>query len=87
MLAFTLTGYWSLSPPGTSTPTSASASASPTPRGTTRTRTERKDADYWVPVLHVPVGLAVELGKRLQLAIEGRFIDGIAIGGALQVRF
>ena len=44
-------------------------------------------ADIWIPVVHVPVGLALELGKRLQLAVEGRFIDGIAVGGALQVRF
>jgi len=87
MLAFTLTGYWSLFPSWYVHPYVGIGIGVAHATGYYQDQGERKDADYWVPVLHVPVGLAVELGKRFQLAIEGRFIDGIAIGGALQVRF
>ena len=87
MLAFTLTGYWSLFPSWYLHPYVGIGIGVAHATGYYVDEDERKDADYWVPVLHIPVGLAVELGERLQLAIEGRFIDGIAIGGALQVRF
>jgi hypothetical protein len=44
-------------------------------------------ADLWIPVVHVPVGLAAELGERVQVAVEGRFLDGIALNASLQLRF
>ena len=87
MLAFTVTGYWSLFPTWYVHPYAGIGIGIAHATGYYQDQEERKDADYWVPVLHVPVGLAFELGKRFQLAVEGRFIDGIAIGGALQVRF
>ena len=87
MLAFTLTGYWSLFPSWYVHPYVGLGIGVAHATGYYVDPEERKDADYWVPVLHVPIGLAVELGKTFQLAVEGRFIDGIAIGGALQVRF
>ena len=87
MLAFTLTGYWSLFPSWYVHPYVGLGIGVAHATGYYKDEEERNDVDYWVPVLHVPVGLAVELGKSLQLAIEARFIDGIAIGGALQVRF
>lgn len=87
MLAVTLTGYWSLFPSWYVHPYVGIGIGVGHATGFYQDEEERKDADYWIPVLHIPVGLAVELGKRFQLAVEGRFIDGIAIGGALQVRF
>ena len=87
MLAFTLTGYWSLFPSWYVHPYVGLGIGVAHATGYYQDEKERNDVDYWVPVLHVPVGLAVELGKSLQLAIEARFIDGIAIGGALQLRF
>ena len=87
MLAFTLTGYWSLFPTWYVHPYVGIGIGVAHVTGYYLDQDEIVEADIWVPVLHIPVGLAIELGKRLQLAIEGRFIDGIAIGGALQVRF
>jgi opacity protein-like surface antigen len=87
MLAITLTGYWSLFPSWYVHPYVGIGIGAAHATGFYEDEEERKDADYWIPVLHIPVGLAFELGKRLQLSAEGRFIDGIAIGGALQVRF
>ena len=87
MLAFTITGYWSMLPSWYVHPYVGLGIGVAHAKGYYVSETERVDADVWAPVLHVPVGLAVELGKTFQLAVEGRFIDGIAIGGALQVRF
>ena len=89
MLAFTLTGYWSLFPSWYVHPYFGLGIGVAHAKGSYHDESEGEqgDADYWIPVVHIPIGLAVELGKYLQLAIEGRFIDGIAIGGALQVRF
>lgn len=39
------------------------------------------------PAVHIPAGIAVELGERFWLSAEARFINGIAAGGTLQVRF
>lgn len=44
-------------------------------------------ADLWIPVVHIPVGLALEIGERAQFAVEGRFLDGVALGASLQFRF
>ncbi len=87
MLAFTLTAYWSMFPSWYVHPYVGLGIGVAHVKGYYINETERVDADVWVPVLHVPVGLAVELGKTFQLALEGRFLDGIAIGGAFQVRF
>jgi len=87
MLAITLTQYWTLFPSWYVHPYLGLGIGVAHAKGFYKDETEQVDADIWIPVLHIPVGLAIELGKRLQLAVEGRFIDGIAIGGALQVRF
>ena len=41
----------------------------------------------WLPAVHIPIGLAFELGENAQLSAEARFIDGFAAGGALLLRF
>jgi len=87
MLAITLTGYWSIFPSWYVHPYVGLGIGVAHAKGFYKDETERVDVDVWAPVVHIPIGLAVELGKRFQLAVEGRFIDGIAIGGALQVRF
>jgi hypothetical protein len=87
MLAITITGYWSMFPSWYVHPYVGLGIGVAHAKGFYINETERVDADVWAPVLHIPIGLAVELGKTFQLALEGRFIDGIAIGGALQVRF
>ena len=87
MLAVTLTGYWSLFPSWYVHPYVGLGIGFAHATGYYQDEEERNDADYWIPVVHVPIGLAVELGKRLQLSVEGRFLNGIAIGGALQARF
>jgi opacity protein-like surface antigen len=92
MLAFTLTGYWSLFPTWYLHPYIGIGIGAAHLKGSYEavyedTSGKKIAADIWIPVLHIPVGLAVELGKQLQLTVEGRFLDGIAIGGALQVRF
>jgi opacity protein-like surface antigen len=87
MFAITLTGYWSLFPSWYVHPYAGIGIGVAHVKGHFQDEEERTDADIWIPVLHVPIGLAVEFGKRFQLAVEGRFLDGIAVGGALQVRF
>ncbi len=87
ILAITLTGYWSLFPSWYVHPYAGIGIGAAHVKGHYRDKDELVEADIWIPALHIPIGLAIELGERLQLAIEGRFIDGIAIGGALQVRF
>ena len=87
MLVITLTKYWSLFPSWYVHPYFGLGIGVAHAKGHYQDETELVVADYWIPAVHIPIGLAVELGKRFQLAIEGRFIDGIAIGGALQVRF
>ena len=87
MLAITLTGYWSLFPSWYVHPYIGIGIGVAHVKGFYKNEIDRFDADIWIPALHVPVGLAIELGKHVQLTAEGRFINGIAIGGALQVRF
>lgn len=87
VLAITLTGYWSLFPTWYVHPYAGIGIGAAHVKGHYQDADEIVEADIWVPVVHIPIGLAVELGERLQLAVEGRFLDGIAIGGALQVRF
>jgi len=87
VMAITLTGYWSLFPSWYVHPYFGLGIGVANVKGFYKDETERVDADMWIPAVHIPIGLAVELGKRFQLAVEGRFIDGIAIGGAFQVRF
>jgi len=87
MLAITVTGYWSLFPSWYVHPYIGIGIGVAHVKGFFEDGKERVDADIWIPAVHIPVGLAIELGKRLQFTAEGRFINGIAIGGALQVRF
>lgn len=85
-LGFTLTGYWSLFPSWYVHPYVGLGVGLAYVKGQ-YTDQEVIEVNEWLPVVHIPVGLAVELGKRLQLSVEGRFFDGIAYGGALQFRF
>ena len=55
--------------------------------GSYRKNDDVVNVDAWFPAVHIPVGLALELGDRFLLAAEARFIDGITAGGALAVRF
>ncbi len=87
MLAITLTSYWSLFPSWYVHPYIGIGIGVAHVKGFYKNDIDRFDADIWIPALHIPVGLAVEFGKRFQLTAEGRFINGIALGGALQVRF
>jgi len=90
MLAVTVTGYWSLFPSWYVHPYIGIGIGVAHATGQYQDNQDRNQwvsADYWVPAVHVPVGLAIELGKGFQLSIEGRFIDGISLGGAIQARF
>ena len=90
MLAVTVTGYWSMFPTWYVHPYIGIGVGVAHATGQYQDNQDRNQwvsADYWVPAVHVPVGLAIELGKGLQLTIEGRFIDGTSLGGAIQARF
>lgn len=87
MFAITVTGYWSLLPDWYVHPYIGVGIGVAHVKGYFVDETERVDADIWIPAVHIPVGLAIELNERLQLMAEGRFINGIGVGGALQVRF
>ena len=87
MLALTVTGYWNLFPTWYVHPYVGVGIGIAHVEGSYQDDEEFHTIDYWVPAIHLPAGLAVELGERFQLAAEVRFIDGITAGGALQVRF
>lgn len=87
LLAATLTGYLSLFPSWYLHPYLGVGIGAGYAEGSYREGTELVKVWYVVPVLHVPVGLAVELDERLQLALETRFLDGLSFGGSLQLRF
>jgi opacity protein-like surface antigen len=87
MLAFTVTGYWSLFPSWYVHPYVGFGLGAGYFKGTVRQEEDLTEVAMLLPVLHVPVGLAAEFGKSAQLALEARFLDGISLGGSLQVRF
>ncbi len=41
----------------------------------------------FIPVIHIPVGLAFDLGETFRFSLEGRVIDGWSWGGLFQIRF
>lgn len=87
MIAVTVTGYWSLFPSWYVHPYFGLGIGAGFLEGTWQNSTDRTEVTTVIPVIHIPVGLAFELGKRLQLSLEGRFIDGFTAGGSLQLRF
>lgn len=87
LLTLTVTGYASLLPSWYVHPYVGIGIGAGYAEGSYRDGSELVKVTYLVPVLHVPVGLAVEVNKRLQLAVEARFLDGVTLGGSLQLRF
>jgi opacity protein-like surface antigen len=86
MTAITLTGYWSLFPSWPLHPYVGLGLGGAYFGGEYTKDGERIDVSTWLPVVHVPVGLALELG-RLQLSAEARFLGGFTGGAALLLRF
>lgn len=87
MLAFTATWYASLMPSWYVHPYVGFGLGLAKVQGDYQEENEMVTVDAWLPVLHVPLGLALELNERLQVSLEARFLDGIAAGAALQARF
>jgi len=87
MLAFTVTGYWNIIPAGVIHPYLGLGLGIGYFEGTIREEDDLVEVNTLLPVLHVPIGLALELGEHVQLSLEARVINGIAAGGALQLRF
>lgn len=48
---------------------------------------EEINVEEFVPVIHLPVGVVLNLGENFGLSAEARVIDGISYGGSLQLRF
>ena len=48
---------------------------------------EEINVKEFVPVIHIPVGLVLNLGETFSVGLEGRIIDGISWGGIVQLRF
>jgi opacity protein-like surface antigen len=87
MLAFTVTGYWSIVPGGVIHPYLGLGLGIGYFKGTIQEEADIVEVETLLPVLHIPMGLALELGPHVQLSLEARIINGIAAGGALQIRF
>ncbi len=45
------------------------------------------DIEDGLPVVHLPIGLAVKLGPNLTFRAEARIIDAVSFGGQLMVNF
>jgi opacity protein-like surface antigen len=87
MLAFTVTGYWNIIPAGAIRPYIGLGVGIGYFEGTIQEEADVVEVDTLLPVLHIPIGLALELGEHVQLALEARIINGVAAGGSLQIRF
>jgi len=87
MLAFTVTRYWDFFPTWYLHPYLGLGIGAAHAKGYYLDESDKITADIWIPVLHIPIGLAIEIGDRFEFVAEGRFLDGIAIGAALQARF
>lgn len=85
--AVTLTAYWTLFPSWVVHPYLGLGIGAAHIDGEYENEDGPVTAEGWLPALHVPLGIAVELGEGVQLSVEGRFIDGFTAGGALQLRF
>lgn len=51
------------------------------------TVTDRYEEDRIVPVVHIPVGIIINLKDRFEFRIEGGFKNGFYIGGAAVINF
>lgn len=87
MIGFAVTGYWSLFPAWYVHPYVGFGLGVAYLEGEYRDGESVTALDTLIPTIHIPVGLAFELGPSLQLSLEARVLNGIAAGGALQVRF
>ncbi len=87
MLSFTATGYWTAFPSWYVHPYVGLGIGVGYFKGSLTKDDDLTEVSLWLPVVHIPLGIAVELGDRFQICVETRFIDGITAGGALQVRF
>jgi hypothetical protein len=87
MLALTVTCYWNILPAAPVHPYVGLGLGVGYFEGTIQEEADVVEVSTLLPVLHVPFGLALELGEHLQLALEARIVNGIAAGGLLQLRF
>lgn len=87
MLAFTVTGYWSMFPSWYVHPYVGLGLGAAHLKGDYQKEDDLTTVDAWIPVIHIPVGMAFEFGEHWQVSLEARFLDGFAAGGALQARF
>lgn len=86
LIALTLTGYLNVFPSWRVHPYLGVGIGVGWLDGSYQEGNELVEVSGLIPVLHVPVGLAYELDKRFQFAVEARFLDGISIGGTFQLR-
>lgn len=87
MLSFTVTSYWTAFPSWYVHPYIGLGIGAGYFKGNVSTEDELTEVTVVLPVVHIPLGLAIELGERFQISVETRFLDGITAGGVLQVRF
>jgi hypothetical protein len=87
MTAATVTGYWNIFPSWWVHPYLGVGIGAAYLKGEYRKDSDLIKVETWFPAVHIPVGLALELGDHFQITAEARFIDGIALGGSLQGRF
>jgi len=87
ILAATVTAYWDLWPSGALHPYFGLGLGAAYAEGRYEQDGEKITVEEFVPALHIPAGLVLNLGEHLGLALEARVIDGFSWGGSLQLRF
>lgn len=87
LMAGTLTAYWDIMPASMIHPYVGLGLGVGYAEGTYERDNETVTVEEFVPAVHIPVGLLLNLGPNFGLALEGRAIDGLAWGGMLSLRF
>lgn len=85
--AGTVTLYWDLWPGKSLHPYFGAGAGVGYADGSYVEEGEEINVKEFVPVIHIPVGLVLNLGETFSVGLEGRIIDGISWGGIVQLRF
>lgn len=87
MLAATITGYWDIFASMPLHPYAGIGFGYAMVDGSYMEEAGEVNISEGLPALHLPVGLALNLGDRLTIRAEARIINALSLGGCLMINF